>query len=51
MILFSAIRLVLLLVIFSRTKVMIMMRLAYVAHMTTIHTLPAMTSVREWSIS
>jgi hypothetical protein len=31
--------------------VVIMMTFAHVAHMTTIHTLLVVTSVREWSIS
>jgi hypothetical protein len=51
MVLLSTIRLVLLLVVFSRSKVMIMMTFAPVAHMTTIHTLLAVTSIRKWSIS
>jgi hypothetical protein len=52
MVLLSDIWLVLLLVVFSMSMVEIMMRLfTPVAHMTTIHTLFAMASIRIWSIS
>jgi hypothetical protein len=52
MVLLSAIKLVSLLVVFSRSKVMINDEIfAHVAHMTTIHTLLVVASIRKWSIS
>jgi hypothetical protein len=50
-VLLSAIRLILLPVVFSRSKVMIMMRFLLPLLMTTIHTLLVVASIREWSIS
>lgn len=51
MVLLSDIKLVWLPEVFSRLKAVIMMRLAPVAHMTTVHTLITVAASKSWNIS